>query len=64
MQKIAGYASSGFFVFAVALFFRFKIKDDIKAARVEATKAYRLYVEEPKTSPRKCRFDLEFIIHS
>jgi hypothetical protein len=41
------------------VFFRFQIKDDIKAARIEATKAYRSYVEEPKTSQQRCRFDLE-----
>jgi hypothetical protein len=39
--------------------FRFQIKDDIKAARTEATKAYSQYVEEPKTSQQRCRFDLE-----
>jgi hypothetical protein len=32
---------------------RFQIKDEIKAARIEATKAYRQYVEEPKTSQRR-----------
>jgi hypothetical protein len=31
---------------------RFQIKDEIKAARIEATKAYILYVEELKTSQR------------
>jgi hypothetical protein len=39
--------------------FRFQIKDDIKAARIEATKAYSQYVEEPKTSQQRRRFDLE-----
>jgi|AGTN01.3.fsa_nt_gi hypothetical protein len=39
--------------------FLFQIKDDIKAARIEATKAYRQYAKEPKTSQRRCRFDLE-----
>ncbi len=43
--------------------FRFQIKDDIKAARIEATKAYGQYVEEPKTSQRRCRFDLESELH-
>jgi hypothetical protein len=33
--------------------FRFQIKDDIKAARIEATKAYKQYVEEPKTSQQR-----------
>ncbi|MEI6824929.1 MAG: hypothetical protein WCK54_05005 [Desulfuromonadales bacterium] len=32
---------------------QFKIKSDIKAARIEATKAYNQYVEEPKTSQRR-----------
>jgi len=33
--------------------YQFQIKDDIKAARTEATKAYRQYVEEPKTRQRR-----------
>jgi hypothetical protein len=33
--------------------FRFQIKDEIEAARIEATKAYNQYVEEPKTSRRR-----------
>jgi hypothetical protein len=41
------------------MLFQFRIKDDIKAARIEATKAYKQYVEEPKTSQRRCRFDME-----
>jgi hypothetical protein len=45
--------------FSHLLLFRFQTKDDIKAARIEATKAYRLYVAEPKTSQQGCRFDLE-----
>ena len=32
------------------ILFQFLIKDEIKAARIEATKAYDLYAEEPKTS--------------
>jgi hypothetical protein len=44
--------------------FRFQIKDDVKAARIEATKACRQYVEEPKTSRQRCRFDLESELHS
>ena len=39
--------------------YQFQIKDDIKAARIEATKTYYSYVEEPKTNQRRCRFDLE-----
>jgi hypothetical protein len=34
----------------VCTLFQFQIKDEIKAARIEATKAYNTYVEEPKTS--------------
>ena len=34
-------------------FYQFQIKDEIKAARIEATQAYRQYVEEPKTSQRR-----------
>jgi hypothetical protein len=33
--------------------YQFQIKDEIKAARIEATKAYNWYVEEPKTSQRR-----------
>jgi len=39
--------------------FQFQIKDSIKAARIEATKAYNQYVEEPKMSQRRGGFDLE-----
>jgi hypothetical protein len=35
------------------MLFQFQIKDDIKAAREKATKAYRKYVEEPSTSQRR-----------
>jgi hypothetical protein len=35
------------------LLFLFQIKDEIKAARIEATKAYNTYVEEPKMKPTK-----------
>ena len=41
------------------LLFQFQIEDAIKAARTEATEAYNQYVEEPKTSQRRGRFDLE-----
>ncbi|MEI6826649.1 MAG: hypothetical protein WCK54_13730 [Desulfuromonadales bacterium] len=37
--------------------YKFSIKSDIKAARIEATKAYNQYVEEPKTSQRRERLD-------
>jgi hypothetical protein len=33
--------------------FQFQNKDEIKAARIEATKAYNTYVEELKTSQRR-----------
>jgi hypothetical protein len=32
---------------------QFQINDEIKAARIEATKTYRQYVEELKTSQRR-----------
>jgi hypothetical protein len=34
------------------MIYQFQIKDEIKAARIEATKAYNTYVEELKTSQR------------
>jgi hypothetical protein len=40
---------------------RFHIKDEIKAAGIEATKANRLYVEKPETSQRGQRLDLELV---
>ena len=46
-------------VFAGTLLFQFQIEDAFKAARIEATEAYSEYVEEPKTSQRRRRFDLE-----
>jgi hypothetical protein len=42
--------------------YQFQIKDAVKAARTEATKAYNQYVEEPKTSQRRGRFDLELVL--
>jgi hypothetical protein len=41
------------------ILYQFQIKDAVKAARIEATKAYSQYIEEPKTSQRRGRFDLE-----
>ena len=41
------------------VFYQFQIKDAVKAARIEATKAYHQYAKEPKTSQRRGRFDLE-----
>ncbi|MFZ3209119.1 MAG: hypothetical protein WA140_09840 [Geobacteraceae bacterium] len=41
--------------------YQFQIKDAVKAARIEATKAYSQYVEEPKTSKRRGRFDLKLV---
>lgn len=41
------------------ILFRFQIKDEIKAARIEATKRITSYVEESKTSQRRRRIDLE-----
>jgi hypothetical protein len=39
--------------------FQFHIKDALKAVGIEATKAYKQYVEKPKTSQRRERFDME-----
>ena len=39
--------------------FQFQIKEAIKAVRIEATKAYTRYAEEPKTSQRRWGFDME-----
>lgn len=39
--------------------FQLQIKDAVKAARIEATEAYKQYVEELETSQRRGRFDLE-----
>jgi len=39
--------------------FQFRIKDEIKAARNEATRHTQTYVEEPQTSQRRYRLDLE-----
>jgi len=44
------------------ILYQFQIKDAVKAARIEATKAYNQYVEEPKTSQRRGRFDLELVL--
>jgi hypothetical protein len=43
----------------VFILFQFQIRDALKAVRIEATKAYKQYVEELKTSQRRGRFDLE-----
>ena len=43
----------------VGRLFQFKIKEAIKAVRIEATKAYTRYAEEPKTSQRRWGFDME-----
>ena len=37
----------------MVVLYQFQIKDEIKAARIEATQAYRQYIEEPKTSQRR-----------
>jgi hypothetical protein len=42
-----------------AVLFQFQIRDALKAVRIEATKAYKQYVEEPKTSQRRGHFDME-----
>jgi len=40
---------------------RFQIKDEIKAARNSVTQAYTQYVEEPKTSQRRDRLEVESV---
>ena len=40
---------------------RFQIKGELKAARNSATQAYTQYVEEPKTSQRRDRLELESV---
>ena len=40
---------------------RLQIKDELKAARNSATQAYTQYVEEPKTSQRRDRLELESV---
>ncbi len=43
---------------------QFQIKDGFKAARKSATQAYMQYVEEPMTSQRRRRFDMELVLHN
>ncbi len=50
-----GYTSKN----ATYWLYQIQIKDEIKAARIEATKAYNTYVEELKTNQRRYRLDLE-----
>jgi hypothetical protein len=46
-------------------FYQFQIKDDLKAARIEAARRTGEYVEMPKTSQRREGLDLELelILH-
>ena len=46
-------SASFIFFMAAAALIQFQIKSEIKAAKFKATKAYKLYVEEPKTSQRR-----------
>ena len=39
--------------------FRFQLKDVIKAARNSVTQLYTQYIEEPKTSQRRVRLEME-----
>jgi hypothetical protein len=43
----------------LAVFYQFQIKDDLKAARIEAARRTEVYVEQPKTSQRREGLDLE-----
>jgi len=38
---------------------QFQIKDDLKAARIEAARRTEMYVEQPKTSQRREGLDME-----
>jgi hypothetical protein len=38
---------------------QFQIKDDLKAARIEAARRTEVYVEQPKTSQRREGLDME-----
>jgi hypothetical protein len=44
------------------MLFQFQIKDDIKAARIEAARRTNLYVELPKTSQRREGLDMELVL--
>jgi len=39
--------------------YQFQIKDDLKAARIEAARRTKEYVEQPKTSQRREGLDME-----
>jgi hypothetical protein len=39
--------------------YQFQIKDDLKAARIEAARRTEEYVEQPKTSQRREGLDME-----
>jgi arsenite methyltransferase len=45
--------------YAVCGLYQFQIKDDLKAARIEAAKRTAEYVEQPKTSQRREGLDME-----
>jgi len=44
---------------ATCLYYQFQIKDDLKAARIEAVRRTEEYVEQPKTSQRREGLDME-----
>jgi len=41
------------------MYYQFQIKDDLKAARIEAARRTEEYVEQPKTSQRREGLDME-----
>jgi len=43
----------------VSVYYQFQIKDDLKAARIEAARRTEEYVEQPKTSQRREGLDIE-----
>jgi hypothetical protein len=43
---------------ASLLLYQFQIKDDLKAARIEAARRTEEYVEQPKTSQRREGLDM------
>jgi len=44
--------------------YQFQIKDDLKAARIEAARRTEAYVEQPKTSQRREGLDMELELDS
>ncbi len=62
MKKAKPWVTRGRKIYGTWCVHQFQIKDAIKAARIEVTKAYKQYAEEPKTSQRRWGFDLELVL--